>query len=111
MTELIRLLFVSDTFILRVSINLCLSEHQFPFFTITVLDHLLKIRTIVVCTRHGTVDICAKYQNVIFLSILLAHSELPFDRLLGLVIRTVTGIYYCDIFLWTLKPVNVKINI
>ena len=97
-------------FVSGTSVKL-VNEYEIPFPSVAVFDHSLKIRTIVVCTRHGTVDICAKYQNVIFLSILLAHSELPFDRLLGLVIRTVTGIYYCDIFLWTLKPVNVKINI
>ena len=95
MTELIRLLYASDTFILRVSINLCLYEYEIPFPAIAVFYHSLKIGTIVVCTRHGTVDISAEYQNVIFLSVLLAHSELPFDRLLGLVIRTISGIYYC----------------
>lgn len=86
MTELIRLLYASDTFILRVSINLCLYEYEIPFPSVAVFDHSLKIGSIVVCTGHSTVDICAEYQNIVFLSILLAHSELPFYRLLGLVI-------------------------
>ena len=101
MTELIRLLYASDTFILRVSINLCLNEYEIPFPSVAVFYHSLKIGTVIVRTRHGTVDICTEYQNVIFLSILLAHSELPFDRLLGLVIRAVTGIYHRDTILWT----------
>ena len=57
MTELIRLLFVSDTFILRVSINLCLNQHIIPSLFVAVFYHLLKLRAVVCLGRDGTVNV------------------------------------------------------
>lgn len=84
MTELIRLLFASDTFILRVSINLCLYENHIPLMFGAVLDHALKIGAHIVCARHGAVYVCPDDENVVHFGILLAYAELPFDGLLRL---------------------------
>ena len=59
MTELIRLLYASDTFILRVSINLCLYENIIERFFVAVFKHTLKIFAVVVGAGHGAVDISA----------------------------------------------------
>lgn len=102
MTELIRLFYALDTFILRVSINLCLYEHITESLFRAVPDHALKIGAVIVRPRHRTVYVGVNYYYIILCGILFANSELPFDRLLGLTVRAVSGINDCHIFLWTL---------
>lgn len=84
MTELIRLLFVSDTFILRVSINLCLNENIIERFFVAVLEHLLELLAVVVGARRGTVYVCADDGNIISLRVFSAIAELALYGLLGL---------------------------
>ena len=76
-----------------------------------VCYHLLKGKTVIVCSRHRAVDISIKYDYAFILCVFFADTQLSFDRLLGLIVARISCVNYCDIFLWTLKPVNVKINI
>ena len=82
-----------------------------PLLFIAVFDHLLKGNSVVGRARNGSVDIGFDDQKIVLFCILVTHSELTFDRLFGLCVRRVSCVDNCDIFLWTLKPVNVKINI
>ena len=102
MTELIRLLYASDTFILRVSINLCLNENIIERFFVAVFKHTLKIFAIVVGAGHGAVDVGADDDKIVALCIIVADVELTFDGLLGLPLGTVPRVDDCHIFLWTL---------
>ena len=90
LTELIRLFYARDTFILRVSINLCHNEYKIPFFAATVFKHTLKVRSVVVRARHGSVDIGIENKNIILLSVFLANAQLSFDRVLRLVIARIS---------------------
>ena len=95
MSELIRLFFATDTFILRVSINLCLYEYIIPRTFGAVFEHPLKIGTIVVGARHGSVDIGIENKNIVPLRVFSAYAYLPFDGLLGLPFAAVPRIDDC----------------
>lgn len=73
-----RLFFATDTFILRVSINLCLYENVIPSSRGTVPEHPLKIRSVIVGARHCPVDVCIEYDNIISLRIFPTNAELTF---------------------------------
>ena len=92
MSELIRLFFATDTFILRVSINLCLYQHIVPLPLRTVFDHALKIGAVVVRARHGSVDIIGDDEYAVSFGIFLANAHLPFDGLLRLVFTGIAKI-------------------
>ena len=86
MSELIRLFSALDTFILRVSINLCLYKHDIELLSVTVLDHALKVGAVVRLCRIGTVDILPDDLHVIALCVFGALSDLPFNALLALIV-------------------------
>ena len=66
-----------------------------PFFSIAILNHTLKIRTVIVRARHSTVDISIQNQNIIFLRIFFTDTKLTFDRLLCLTVRRIPRIDDC----------------
>lgn len=84
-----------DTFILRVSINLCHNKHIIPSPAVAVFQHTLKIGAVVVRSRHCSVYVSGKYDNIVVACIVLAYTHLPFDGLLGLAVARITGIYHC----------------
>ena len=93
--------YARDTFILRVSINLCHNENVIPFPFCTIFDHALKIGAVVVRACHGSVDIGVENKYIIPLRIFFANMELPLNGLFRLVFAGITCIDNCDIFLWT----------
>ena len=84
MTELIRLLFVSDTFILRVSINLCLNEDVIERLFVAVFEHLLKLFTVVVCAGGSAVDIGADNNDAVAFGVFHTDMNLSVDGLFRL---------------------------
>ena len=84
MTELIRLLFVSDTFILRVSINLCLNENIIEGFFVAVFEHALKIFAVVVGAGHRTIYVRADYNDVVAFGVFHTDMNLSVDGLFRL---------------------------
>ena len=92
MSELIRLFFATDTFILRVSINLCLYEDIVPVPFFAVGNHAFKIGPIVVGAGHGAVDISIENEDLVLFCIFFADMDLPFDGLLGLVFGRIAGV-------------------
>ena len=44
-----------------------------------VLNHLQKVRAVVVGTRHSSVYVGSQYENVVVFGILVAYTELSFD--------------------------------
>ena len=78
-----------DTFILRVSINLCLYKNIIEGSFVAVFKHTLKIFAVVVGTGHGAVDVSADDDQIVALCIIVADVELPFDGLFGLQLGTV----------------------
>ena len=97
MTELLRLVFVSDTFILRVSINLCLNENIIEGFFVAVFEHALKIFAVVVGAGHGAVDVSADDDQIVAFCVIAADVELTFDGLLGLPLGTVPRVDDCSL--------------
>ena len=97
MTELIRLLYASDTFILRVSINLCLYENIIEGSFVAVFEHTLKIFAVVVGAGHGAVDVSADDDQFVAFCIIVADVELTFDGLLGLPLGTVPRVDDCSL--------------
>ena len=75
MTELIRLFYTLDTYILKVSINLCHNQNQLPLFASAVFYHALKVGAIVVCARHSAVDIGFYNGYIVSFGILIAYSK------------------------------------
>lgn len=94
MTELIRLLYASDTFILRVSINLCLFDNTIKGMLIAVLYHSLKFGAVVCLCRERTVDVVADNLNIVIGRILHSFSYLTFYRRFGLIVARIAGINY-----------------
>ena len=94
MTELIRLLFVSDTFILRVSINLCLNQYIIPLAFRAFFDHALKIGAVIVRAGHGAVNITGDDEYAVPFGIFLTYAHLSFDGLLRLVFAGIAKIVY-----------------
>ena len=97
MSELIRLFFATDTFILRVSINLCLYENIIEGFFVAVFKHTLKIFAVVVGAGHGAVDVSADDDQIVALCVIVADVELTFDGLLGLPLGTVPRVDDCSL--------------
>ena len=91
--------------------RLVLYEYKIPFFAATVFKHTLKVRSVVVRARHGSVDIGIENKNIILLSVFLANAQLSFDRLLRLVIagipcidnENVTPLFFITVFNHTLE--------
>ena len=94
--------YARDTFILRVSINLCHNENVIPFPFCTIFDHALKIGTVVVRACHGSVDIIGDDEYAVPFGIFLTYAHLSFNGLFRLVFAGITSIDNCDIILWTL---------
>ena len=95
LSELIRLFSALDTFILRVSINLCLYENVIERFFIAVFEHPLKCFAVVVGTRRGAVDVGADNDDAVSLREFPADPYLTFYRLFGLIIAAVACIDFC----------------
>ena len=55
-----------------------------------VLDHALKVRAVIVRTRHGAVYVCVQDKNIVRSCVLFADMQLTFDRLLRLVFGRVS---------------------
>lgn len=91
MTELIRLFSALDTFILRVSINLCLYDDVFPLPFAACFNHALKIGTHIVCAGHCAVNVCIDDEKLVVLCIVLTDTELSFDRLFCLCVTPQTN--------------------
>ena len=86
MTELIRLLFVSDTFILRVSINLCLNKDNVEQLFRAVGYHSLKVGAVIrLCRKSAVYVLTDNFYSVVF-SVSPAISDLTFDTLFPLII-------------------------
>ena len=66
------------------------NEYKIPFFAATVFKHTLKVRSVVVRARHGSVDIGIENKYIILLCVFLANAQLSFDRLLRLVIARIS---------------------
>lgn len=81
-----------DTFILRVSINLCHNEDIIEGSFVAVFEHALEIVAVVVCAGHGTVDVCADDDQIVSFCVIVADMELTFDGLFCLPFRTVSRI-------------------
>ena len=99
MSELIRLFSALDTFILRVSINLCLYDDHIPKPFCTVFDHAPKVRAVIIRTRHSAVDVGIEDDDIVLLRILFADMELTFDRLLCLLVARISRVNYCCLHL------------
>ena len=84
-----------DTFILRVSINLCHNENIVPFVFRTVLDHAPKIGTVVICARHGAVNIGIQNKDVVCFGVFLTDADLSFNGLLCLIFGRITRVDSC----------------
>ena len=81
-----------DTYILKVSINLCHNEDVIERFFVTVFEHFLELLTVVVCAGGSAVDIGADNNDAVSLREFPAYPYLAFYRLFGLVITAVPGI-------------------
>ena len=75
----LRLLYASDTFILRVSINLCLYDDVLPLTLAACFDHAPEIRAHIVVACHGAVDIGVYYKKIIVLGVIPADAKLSFN--------------------------------
>lgn len=84
-----------DTFILRVSINLCHNNDIIPTPLGAVCYHLLKGKTVIVCSRHRAVDISIKYDYAFILCVFFADTQLSFDRLFGLIVARISCVNNC----------------
>lgn len=70
-------------------------QTNFPFFGVfAVCQHLLKVFTVIVCTRHNAVDIFVNDIPIVSRRKFIANSKLTFDRLLGLSVARITSINY-----------------
>lgn len=85
-----------------------IDEYKIPFFAATVFKHTLKVRSVVVRARHGSVDIGIENKYIILLCVFLANAQLSFDRLLRLVIAGIPCIDNCHISLWTVFIIKQK---
>ena len=61
-------------------------NNGFKLLLCAVLDHLLKIGTVVRLSRHRTINICSDNLNAILFSKGFAFAQLTFNRLFSLII-------------------------
>ena len=94
-----------------MSINLRLNEDVIERFFVTVFEHTLKIFAVIVGAGHGAVNVSADDDQIVALCVIVTDVELTFNGLFGLPFGTVSRVDDSDTILWTLKLVNVKINI
>ena len=81
-------------FVTRKSIKF-VNDKVLPLFAAAVFQHFLKCDTVVVRSRHCSVNIGIDYEYIVVLSILSTHTKLSFNRLFGLAIAGITGINNC----------------
>ena len=73
--------------------------------------HFLKVWAVVVRSRTGFVCVNLYDGKTVAFGVFRANTNLPLDRLFVLSLRGIAGVNNSDTILWTLKSVNVKINI
>ncbi len=61
--------------------------------TVTVFDHLLKLRTVISFGRHGTINVCTYDLNIVVGSILVTFSKLTFDTFFSLIFGRISSVY------------------
>lgn len=92
---ILKCVFVDSRFILVSAESVkFVNDNKIPLFFATILNHPLKIGSIIVCSGHCTVNIGVQNDYVIGFSIVVAHSQLTFDRLFCLAVARIASINY-----------------
>ena len=72
-----------------------IDQNVIPLTLCAVLDHALKVCSVIIRTRHSPINIGVKDQNIMASCVFLTYAELSFNGLLSLVITGITCINYC----------------